>query len=84
MCLPQSNPKDALQKAVNIAGGQTELAKIINTRQQNVWTWLNRDKKCSATYVAKVSEVTGVPCYELRPDIFPAPANDAVIQPKQA
>lgn len=77
------SPLEALQQAVDIAGGQTELAKIIDPtqkklKQQNIWTWLNRDKKISAKWVVKVSQVTGVPCHELRPDIFPtpAPAND--------
>ena len=69
-------PKQALAKAVKQAGGQTELANLIAAKQQNVWQWLNRDGKASAKYVAKISEVTGVPCHELRPDIFPAPAND--------
>jgi len=77
------SPLEALRQAVDIAGGQTELAKIIDPtqkklKQQNIWTWLNRDKKISARWVVKVSQVTGVPCHELRPDIFPTPepAND--------
>lgn len=73
------SPLKALQKAVDTAGGQTELAKIIDPtqkklKQQNIWTWLNRDQKTSARWVVKVSQATGVPCHELRPDIFPAPA----------
>ncbi|MGA6100908.1 transcriptional regulator [Psychrobacter pocilloporae] len=71
-------PKEALMGAVHKAGGQTELAKLIDAKQQNVWQWLNRDGRASAKYVAKISEATGVPCHELRPDIFPTPepAND--------
>ena len=78
MNLKPITPKQALANAVKAAGGQTELANLINTKQQNVWQWLNRDGKASAKYVAKISEATGVPCHELRPDIFPtpAPAND--------
>ncbi len=78
------SPVEALQLAVDAAGGQTELAKRIDPtqeklKQQNVWTWLNRDKKTSAKWVAKVSSTTGVPCHLLRPDIFPAPepSNDS-------
>ncbi|WP_198328424.1 transcriptional regulator [Psychrobacter faecalis] len=78
MNLKPITPKQALAKAVKAAGGQTELANLINTKQQNVWQWLNRDGKASAKYVVKISEATGVPYHELRPDIFPtpAPAND--------
>ena len=78
MSLKPITPKQALAKAVKAAGGQTELANLINAKQQNVWQWLNRDGKASAKYVAKISEATGVPCHELRPDIFPTPepAND--------
>lgn len=75
------SPKEALQNAINIAGGQTALASLLDSdldsvKQQNVWQWLNRDQKASAKWVAKISEVTGVSCHELRPDIFPQAAND--------
>ena len=79
------SPEEALQNAINIAGGQTALATLLDSeldsvKQQNVWQWLNRDKKASAKWVAKISEVTGVSCHELRPDIFPEAANDPSIQ----
>ncbi|MFK4001727.1 transcriptional regulator [Psychrobacter namhaensis] len=70
----------ALQKAIDIAGGQAELSvKIgLDRTSSNVGVMVSRDKKASVKYVAKISEATGVPCYELRPDIFPTPepAND--------
>lgn len=85
------SPLQALQKAVDTAGGQTELAKSIDPtqkklKQQNIWTWLNRDQKTSAKWVVKVSQATGVPCHELRPDIFPAPhpANNSSTQQASA
>lgn len=86
MNLKSITPKQALAKAVKKAGGQTELANLINTKQQNVWQWLHRDGKASAKFVAKISSVTGVPCHVLRPDIFPAPesANDSSNQPASA
>jgi len=82
----QSPMLTALQKAIDIAGGQSKLSEKIGLKPNasNVGVMISRDKKASAKYVAKISKVTGIPCYELRPDIFPAPANDAVIQPKQA
>nr|WP_315043263.1 helix-turn-helix domain-containing protein [uncultured Moraxella sp.] len=71
------NSTIALSKAIKIAGGQTALAKKIGTKQQNIWAWVHRDKKASAKYVVKISEATGIPCYELRPDIFPYPISSA-------
>lgn len=70
----------ALQRAIDIAGGQAELSVKIGLERtsSNIGVMVSRDKKASAKYVAKISEATGVPCHELRPDIFPTPepAND--------
>lgn len=70
----------ALEKAIKRAGGQAELSVKIGLERtsSNVGVMVSRDKKASAKYVAKISLATGVPCHELRPDIFPAPepAND--------
>ena len=74
----------ALEKAIEIAGNRSKLAEQIGIKPQNVSNWVNRDKKASAKYVAKISEVTGVPCYELRPDIFPVPANECDAQSTQS
>ena len=77
---------DALLRAVEIAGSAAELSEKIGLSRtsSNVNVMVNRDKKASAKYVAKISEVTGVPCYELRPDIFPAPANECDAQSTQS
>jgi DNA-binding transcriptional regulator YdaS (Cro superfamily) len=66
---------EALRKAVELAGGQSRLAKAIGVRQQHVWNWLNRDGKPAAEYVLQIeSAVSGkVTRYELRPDVFGAP-----------
>ena len=72
-------PEQALLKAIEIAGSQTNLAKKLSmTNASQISSMVNRDKKASAKYVAKISLATGVPCHELRPDIFPIPepAND--------
>ena len=75
----------ALEKAIEIAGNRSKLAEQIGIEKpQSVSNWVNRDKKASAKYVAKISEVTGVPCYELRPDIFPVPANECDAQSTQS
>lgn len=77
---------DALLRAVEIAGSAAELSEKIGLSRtsSNVNVMVNRDKKASAKYVAKISEVTGVPCYELRPDIFPVPANECDAQSTQS
>ena len=77
---------DALLRAVEIAGSAAELSEKIGLSRtsSNVNVMVNRDKKASVKYVAKISEVTGVPCYELRPDIFPVPANECDAQSTQS
>lgn len=76
----------ALKKAITIAGGNAELSEKIGLSRtsSNVNVMIARDKKASAKYVVKISEVTGVPCYELRPDIFPVPANEVDAQSTQS
>ena len=63
----------ALTKAVDAAGGQTALASKLGrgVRQAKIWTWLNRDSRCGATYVLDIERVTGISRHELRPDIYP-------------
>ncbi len=76
----------ALKKAIDIAGGRSELSEKIGLKpnSSNIGVMVSRDKKASAKYVAKISSVTGVPAFELRPDIFPEPANDDLIEPQLA
>lgn len=79
MFIKKPTPLESLNKAIKIAGGQSELAALIGCKSKaHVSVMVNRDNRASVTYAAKISEVTGVPCHELRPDIFPAPepAND--------
>lgn len=62
-----------LERAVQIVGGQTALAKVIGTKQANVWNWLNRPTSkvppefCAAIEAATEGEVTR---RMLRPDVF--------------
>jgi len=75
------NPQQELQIAVEIAGGQTALANLINmhllpnipkVRQQHVHWWLNSGKKISAKYAVPCElALSGkVLAKHLRPDIF--------------
>jgi len=62
---------DALQKAIEIVGGQTNLAHHCKTSQQRVWNWLHRDKAVPAEYVIRIEIASGVKRHELRPDLYP-------------
>lgn len=69
-------PLEALQRAVDIAGGQSALARLIGVPSQStIWTWLSRDKKCGrgaaiSIYRATAGQITP---HELRPDLYPDP-----------
>ena len=64
---------EALKRAVEIAGGQTALAKALGVQQAHVWNWLNRDSALPAEYVIPIERATKgrVSRHELRPDIYP-------------
>lgn len=63
--------KTPLERAIEISGGQTKLAHDIGTTQQGIYYWLKKNN-VPAEFCVKIEEVTGVPKYELRPDIFTA------------
>lgn len=66
-----TTPLEALQKAVEIAGGRKQLATAIGCKNvTHIGVMLNRDKCASATYVLKISKATGVSKHELRPDLY--------------
>jgi len=66
---------EAIQKAIKAAGGQLRLAREIEEisgktcHRQSVAHWLRN--QCPAYRVLDVERVTGVPRYELRPDLYP-------------
>jgi DNA-binding transcriptional regulator YdaS (Cro superfamily) len=68
---------EPLKKAVQIAGGQSALARALTTSdrkliQANVQKWLNSpnpDKMPPAEYCPSIERATGVTCEELRPDV---------------
>lgn len=69
--------KRRLTLAVELAGGQQTLAKFLGVGRNNVWNWLNRDKRappaehCLAIEVATEGQVTAK---QLRPDVFCPPS----------
>ncbi len=64
---------EALAKAIEIVGGQTQLARLLGVKQANVWHWLNRAERIPAEYVLPIEKATGgqVGRHMLRPDLFP-------------
>lgn len=68
----------ALERAIEIAGGQTALAQRIGPpiKQAHVWYWLNRsDGVVPAEHCAAIEEATDgeITRHDLRPDIFGEP-----------
>jgi DNA-binding transcriptional regulator YdaS (Cro superfamily) len=65
----------ALERAVEICGGQTGLARACGVKQAHVWNWLRRDKRVSAETAIQIEAATkgAVTREELRPDIFAVP-----------
>ena len=56
----------------NIAAnyGRVKLAKHFNITPQNIHMWCKRNS-IPARFVVPLELLTGIPCWELRPDIFP-------------
>lgn len=64
---------EALAKAIEIVGGQTQLARLLGVKQANVWHWLNRAERIPAEFVLPIEKATGaqISRHDLRPDLFP-------------
>lgn len=67
-----------LKKAIELAGGQSALARLIGVKQGHIWHWLNKSKKVPAEYVIPIETALDgqVKRHELRPDIYPPPASE--------
>ncbi len=71
----------ALVKAIEVVGGQTQLARLLGVKQANVWHWLNKADRVPGEYVLAIETATGgqVTRHALRPDLYPdAQAPDAL------
>lgn len=67
----------ALQRAIDIVGGQTSLAERVGTTQSQIWYWLQRSKKgVPAEFVIPIEQATAgeVSRHDLRPDLYPLEA----------
>ena len=77
------NDTAALQRAVAIAGSQTELARRIGLKQAHVWNWLNKARRVPGEAVLAIEAATDgkVTRTELRPDLYPPdPSSDVPAQ----
>lgn len=64
---------EALTRAVEIAGGQSALARHLKVSQAAVWHWLNKPIPVPAEHVAGIELATAgkVTRHDLRPDLWP-------------
>lgn len=81
MSIPE-DMKEAFERAIKVAGGQSALARKLSTpakkvSQQRLWHWLQVKGVCPAELVLQVEEITGVSRYSLRPDVFGERKNQA-------
>jgi DNA-binding transcriptional regulator YdaS (Cro superfamily) len=61
--------RDALIRAVAIVGGPVALCRYLGILRSSYYQWCRvPDKRVEA-----ISECSGVPTWELRPDIYPRP-----------
>lgn len=65
--------ENIMQRAASTVGGSAALARKIGISPQAVQQWCKAGKP-PANRVLNVEHITGVPRYELRPDIYPKEA----------
>lgn len=58
------------KRAIEKAGGPTALAKGLGIKMPSLYSW----SRIPAERVGRVSEITGIPRHELRPDLWEPPA----------
>jgi len=84
MTAPAADPsRHAFERAVEIVGGQSALARALGVKQGHVWHWLNKSGRCPAEHVLTVETATSgaVSRHQLRPDLYPAPDSGAPSAP---
>lgn len=63
-----------LTKAIEAAGGPKALGRTIGISSQAISQWT----ECPPRRVLAVEAASGIPRHELRPDLYPPPANGYV------
>lgn len=70
------NTKQAVQKAIELSGGQAQLAIKLGIKQPSVSYWV-KTGQVSAEYAEQVEKITGISRHELRPQKTFGPAPQA-------
>lgn len=71
----------ALQRAIEISGGQSALARAIGVKQGHIYYWLKTGKVSAERVLAIESATDGqVSRSELRPDLYPPEEHATVSQ----
>ena len=61
----------ALDRAIEKAGSQSALGRLIGKRQSVISDWLRFGRGVPAEFVLKIETATGVSRHDLRPDLYP-------------
>lgn len=62
---------EALKAARENFPSDQAMADALGVSQPTIWRWLNQSKQMPAEYVLRAEQLTGVSCFDLRPDIYP-------------
>lgn len=66
-----TTPYEALLAAVDRAGSQSALTRLVGCSNTAVWKWVQSSKRMPAEFVLRAEQATGVSRHLLRPDIYP-------------
>lgn len=66
-----SDSASALDRAIEIAGSQSALARTLRISQNAVSRWARRLTALPPEHVLAIEAATGVSKHDLRPDIYP-------------
>ncbi|MGU3286493.1 Cro/CI family transcriptional regulator [Methylobacterium mesophilicum] len=67
---------EPLKDAITKAGGPVALSRALGISSAAVCQW----RQCPVLRVIAVEKATGVPRHELRPDVYPPPAQVGAVQ----
>ncbi len=77
--------REALRRAISVAGGQDKVAAALEVPQSTVSYWLNGSKfGVAAEKCPLIESLYGIPREELRPDIYLAFRSPKSSQPTRA